>query len=136
MLRIVDGPIDVLSVRAAVEDAGFGAVLVFEGVGRNAFGGRPVAALEYEAWPEVAEAALAGIAADVRTRWPDARIAVVHRTGRVAIGEASVVIAVGAPHRDEAYLASRYTIDTLKERLPVWKKEIYADGEAWIANKR
>ncbi len=136
MLRIVDGPIDVAAVRAAVEDPGFGAVLVFEGVGRNTFGGRPVAALEYEAWPEVAEAALARIAADVAGRWPTARIAVVHRTGRVAIGEPSIVIAVGAPHRDEAYLASRYTIDTLKERLPVWKKEIYGDGEAWIANKQ
>lgn len=135
MLRIVDGPIDVAAVRAAVDDPGFGAVLVFEGVGRNDFEGRPVAALEYEAWNEVAEAALGLIAAEVKDRWPGARLAVVHRTGRVAIGEASIVVAVGAPHRDEAYQASRYAIDTLKLRLPIWKKELYADGSAWITNK-
>lgn len=136
MLRIVPDRIDVAAVRAAVDDPGFGAVLVFEGVGRNQFGGRPVEALEYEAWPERAEAELGRIAGEVAERWPGVRLAVVHRTGRVAIGEPSVVVAVGAPHRAAAYEASRYALDTLKERLPVWKKELYADGSAWIANQK
>jgi molybdopterin synthase catalytic subunit len=135
MLRVVDGPIDVAAVRDAVSDPGFGAILVFEGVGRNSFGGRPVRGLAYEAWGDVAERELRRIADEVEARWPGARLAVVHRTGEVAIGEPSVVVAVGAPHRDAAYSASRHAIDTLKERLPVWKKELYADGEAWIANK-
>lgn len=135
MLRIVDGPIDVAAVTDAVRNPGHGAVLVFEGVGRDSFGGRPVRGLYYEAWPERAEAELVAIAAEVAARWPTVRLAVVHRTGEVAIGEPSVVVAVGAPHRVEAYEASRYAIDTLKLRLPVWKKERYADGEAWIANQ-
>lgn len=135
MLRIVDGPIDVAAVAAAVRHPRHGAVLLFEGTARDHHEGRRVVGLAYEAWPEQAERGLAEIAAEVQARWPGAALAVVHRTGEVAIGEPSVVVAVGAAHRAEAYEASRYAIDALKARLPVWKKERYEDGEAWIANR-
>jgi molybdopterin synthase catalytic subunit len=135
MIAVVDTPIDVRAVEDAVRDDAHGAVLTFAGVGRNEFGGRPVRALFYEAWTEVAVRALEAVADDTRARWPAVKVAIVHRTGTVAIGEPSVVIAVGAPHRAEAYEASRFAIDTLKERVPIWKKEIYADGSAWVANR-
>lgn len=135
MLRIVDGPIDVAAVRRAVEDPGFGCVIVFEGVARDTFEGRRVVRLEYEAYAEMAEPVLREIARDAESRWPGVRVAMVHRTGVVAIGEPSVVVAVGAPHRREGYEASRHAIEALKARLPVWKKEIYEDeGSAWKAN--
>ena len=135
MIRLVDVPIDVRAVEDAVRDDAHGAVLVFSGVGRNEDGGRPVRSLYYEAWPDVAQRELEAVAREVTERHPTVRVAIVHRTGEVAIGEASVVIAVGAPHRDEAYAASRLAIDTLKLRVPIWKKERYADGEEWIANR-
>ena len=134
MFAITPDPIEVSAVRAAVSDPGFGAIVVFEGVGRDHFEGRPVVRLEYEAYAEMAVPVLEAIAADAQRRWPGVRVAAVHRTGAVAIGEPSVVTAVGAPHRAAAYEASRFVIDALKERLPVWKKEIYEDGSAWKAN--
>jgi len=134
MLAIVDGPIDVAAVRAAVSHPGAGAVLVFEGVGRNDVAGRRVVHLEYEAYAEMAVSALEEIAREITAAFPDARVAIVHRTGVVAIGEPSVVIAVSAPHRAQCYEASRRAIEALKARLPVWKKEIYEDGSAWKAN--
>ena len=135
MLRVVDGPIDVAAVRRAVDDPGHGCVIVFEGVARDTFEGRRVARLEYEAYAEMAEPVLREIAGEIEARWPGARVAMVHRTGTVAIGEPSVVIAVGTAHRAEGYEASRHAIEALKARLPVWKKEIYEDeGSAWKAN--
>jgi molybdopterin synthase catalytic subunit len=134
MLRIVDGPIDVAAVRAAVSRPEAGAVLVFEGVARDSFDGRRVVELAYEAYVEMALPVLEAIASEITTAWPEVRIAMVHRTGRVAIGEPSVVIAVSSPHRAEGYEASRRAIEALKERLPVWKKEVYDDGSAWKAN--
>jgi molybdopterin synthase catalytic subunit len=133
MFALVDHAIDVEAVRRAVDDPAFGAVLVFEGVGRNHFEGRPVEALEYEAYAAMAVPEMEAIGAECAERF-GARVAIVHRTGRVAIGEPSVVIAVGTPHRDAAYQASRHAIDTLKIRVPIWKKEVYADGAAWKAN--
>src|SRR5690606_28165315 len=97
------------------------------------FDQRRVIRLAYEAWPEMAIPVMAQIADELRARWP-CRVAMVHRVGEVPITEASVVIAVATPHRAECYEASRYAIDALKERVPVWKKEIYEDGSAWKAN--
>jgi molybdopterin synthase catalytic subunit len=134
MVGVTDGPIDVAALRRAVDDPGFGAVLVFEGVGRDSFEGRRVVRLEYELYDEMAIPVLAQIEAEATERWPGVRLALVHRAGVVAIGEPSVVVAVGAPHRAEAYEASRYAIDELKRRLPAWKTEIYEDGSAWKAN--
>lgn len=133
MIALVDHPIDVAAVRASVDDPGFGAILVFEGVGRNHFEGRPVEALEYEAYAAMATPEMQAIADECLERF-GARVAIVHRTGRVAIGEASVVIATGSAHRDACYSASRYAIDELKVRVPIWKKEVYVDGAAWKAN--
>lgn len=134
MLAMTETAIDVAAVRAAVDHPSCGAVLLFEGTARDHFEGKRVVQLEYEAYTPMALSELQQIATEVSERWPEARLAIVHRTGTVAIGEPSVVIAVGAPHRGEAYAASRYAIDTLKARLPVWKKEIYEDGSAWKAN--
>lgn len=133
MNALVHGPIDVEAVRRAVDDPGFGAVLVFEGVGRDVFEGRAVVALEYEAYAEMVVPELDRIAAEASDRW-GAKVAIVHRTGRVQIGEPSVVIAVGTAHRAPCYEASRHCIEALKARVPIWKKEIYADGSAWKAN--
>ena len=139
MTRLASNAIDVASVRARVESPAFGAILVFEGVARARSGDpdrtAPVVLLSYEAWDEVAERELAAVEADTEARWPGIRVAIVHRTGDVAVGEAAVVIAVGAPHRDVAYAASRHAIDTLKERVPIWKKETSLDGTSWIGNR-
>lgn len=134
MVRIQRGVIELAELEAAVARPGAGALLSFSGVTRNSFGGREVLGLEYEAYPEMAEAELARIAAEARERWPEVRLAMVHRLGRLAVGEASVVVSVSAPHRDAAYAASRFAIDTLKARVPIWKKELYADGSSWKEN--
>ena len=133
-IAVVPETIDLARSRRSVDDPACGAVLVFEGVGRASFEGRPVVRLSYEAWPEVAEAEMRTIALEISERWPGARVSMVHRTGDVDIGEPSVVIVVATPHRAACYEASRHAIDALKARVPVWKKEIYADGNAWKAN--
>ena len=135
MHAIVTEPLDASRVAAAVRRADAGAVIVFEGVTRNHHNGRPVIRLEYESYAPMAESEMVAIAKRIQRRWPEARVAMLHRVGVVPIGEASVIIAVSAPHRAEAYAASRVAIDELKARVPVWKKEVYADGEAWVANK-
>ena len=134
MLSLTEGPIDIAAVRRAVEQPGYGAVLLFLGTARDHFEGRPVVELRYEAYPAMAIPELERIAAEVAERWPGVATAVVHRTGVVPVTEPTVVIATGAPHRAEAYEANRYTLEQLKARVPVWKKEVYADGSAWKAN--
>lgn len=135
MVTIVDTPIDVALVTDAVRSSRHGAILVFEGVGRETHAGKIVSSLRYEAYVPMAERELAAIVTETQTKWPGSSVAIAHRTGCVAIGEPSVVIAVGAAHRDGAYAASRYAIDELKRRAPIWKQEVYADGTAWIANR-
>jgi molybdopterin synthase catalytic subunit len=134
MYALTEDVIDDGALRDHVAMGEHGAVLVFHGITRNHFDGRGVVRLEYEAYGPMAVAEMATIGAEAEERWPGVKVAVVHRTGVVPLGEASVVIAVGAPHRGECYDASRFVIDTLKERVPIWKKEIYADGSAWKAN--
>ena len=82
----------------------------------------------------MAEREMLAIVGEAQVKWPGARLSIAHRVGLVPIGETSVAIAVSAPHRDAAYLASRFAIDRLKERVPIWKKEVYADGSTWKAN--
>jgi len=132
MLELTDRPIDVRAVEAAVAGPGDGAICTFQGVVRDNNLGRAVAHLEYEAFPEMALPAMRRIADEVAARWPGARAAIVHRTGRLEIGEASVVIAVSSPHRAAAFEACRYAIDTLKTTVPIWKKEVWEGGEAWV----
>ena len=134
MISLTDSVLDEQLVRSAVARAGAGAILVFHGVTRDNFAGRRVTRLEYEAYPEMALAQMRAIVAEAEASWPGARVAISHRTGLVPVGEASVLIAVSAPHRDECYEASRFCIDTLKARVPIWKKEHYEDGSAWKAN--
>lgn len=110
-----------------------GAVVLFSGTVRDHAEGRSdVERLEYEAYEEMVEPKLAEIAAEARTRWPTiGRIVLVHRVGSLALGESSVVAAVSAPHREEAFAAARFAIDALKVSVPVWKREVWAGGSDW-----
>lgn len=131
--RVVDHPIDADEVIQRVAHAGNGAICVFYGVVRDhALSGRETRFLEYEAYQEMAEAKMAEIAAEVERRWGIDRVAMTHRTGRLGIGEPSVVIAVGTPHRKQAFEACEYAIDRLKAEVPIWKKEIGPGGEEWV----
>lgn len=132
MFRIVEEPIDIEQLISAVEDPGAGAICTFLGVVRNNNLGREVEYLEYEAYPEMAVPAMQRIADEIRDRWDVIGIAMVHRVGRLEIGEASVGIAVSSPHRAEAFEACHYAIDRLKETVPIWKKEVWTDGAEWI----
>ncbi len=125
-------PIDLNALYHRVAFAGAGAILLFSGVVRDHSQGKAVDHLEYEAYPEMAEQAMRDIIAEIHARWPDVRVAMAHRIGKLKIGEASLVIAVAAPHRPEAYAASRYAIERVKAILPVWKKEFTLDGEHWV----
>lgn len=135
MVSLTPYALDARRLEATVARSGAGAILTFAGVGRDHFEGRAVLALEYEAFPEMAIPELARICAEIAQRWPEVRSAILHRTGRVDVGEASVLIAVSAPHRADAYDASRFAIEALKARVPIWKREIYADGAAWKENR-
>ena len=107
--------------------------MVFSGVVRNETGGRPVKFLEYDAHAPMAEAKMREIGAAIHARWDGVkRVAILHRVGRLEIGESSVLIAVSAAHRQDAFEACQYAIDTLKRTVPVWKKEHFEDGEVWV----
>lgn len=110
-----------------------GAVVLFSGTVRNhAEGRRGVERLTYEAYEEAVVPRFADIAREARRRWPDTgRVALVHRVGRLTVGESSVLAVVSAPHRQEAFAAARYAIDALKASVPIWKHETWSDGEAW-----
>jgi MoaE-MoaD fusion protein len=131
--RVVDEPLSLDAIAGDVDDRGAGGIVVFSGVVRNETGGRPVKFLEYEAHAAMAEAKMRAIGSDIRARWPGVRrVAMRHRIGRLEIGEASVLIAVSAAHRQEAFEACKFAIDTLKRTVPVWKKEHFEDGEVWV----
>jgi MoaE-MoaD fusion protein len=130
--RLVEGPIDVEAVKSEVADDRAGAIATFQGTVRSHSRGRAVVALEYEAYSGMAEKVMAEIADEVSSRYELCAVAVTHRVGRVEIGETSVAIAVSAPHRQDALSACRDVIDTLKEQVPLWKKELYEGGEEWI----
>lgn len=127
---------DAIDAAALLRDAlspSDGAALLFWGVVRNEHAGRAVESLEYEAYAPMAERKLQQIADEARERWGTGAIHIVHRVGMLQVGEASVGIAVASPHRGEAYEASRYCIEEIKRRVPVWKREGYTDGErAWV----
>lgn len=112
-----------------------GAIVTFVGTVRDHARGKRVRYLEYEAYAEAAIDTFAEIAAEIRQRWDVLGIAIAHRTGRLEIGEASVVIAVSSAHRAEAFEACRYAIERLKQIAPIWKKEVYDDGEVWIGSE-
>jgi MoaE-MoaD fusion protein len=130
--RLVDGPLDLGAVIAEVEDERAGAIATFQGTVRRQSRGQMVIALEYEAYSGMAEKVMAEIAGEVEERYELCAVAITHRTGRCEVGEVSVAIAVSAPHRQDALSACRDVIDELKERVPLWKKELYEGGEEWI----
>jgi molybdopterin converting factor subunit 1 len=130
--RLTDQPIDVEAVIAEVADERAGAVATFLGTTRVHSRGRTVLHLEYEAYEGMAEQVMAQIAAGLESRFDVCAVAITHRVGRVGIGETSVAIAVSAPHRHDALAACQEAIDTLKEQVPLWKKEVYEGGEEWI----
>jgi molybdopterin synthase catalytic subunit len=128
---LTDAPIDVEALERAVAGDGDGALVTFVGRARDrADDGRSVVELEYEVYAEMATSVLEAIAAETRERW-EVSVAVVHRTGVVPIGEAAVAIVTAAAHRGAAYEANRHVIEAIKERLPVWKRERFADGSEW-----
>ncbi len=131
--RVVTEPLSPDAIAAEVDDPGAGGIVIFSGVVRNETGGRLVKFLEYEAHAPMAEVKMREIGEAVRVCWPGVRrVAMLHRIGRLEIGEASVLIAVAAAHRGDAFEACRYAIDTLKRTVPVWKKEHFEDGEVWV----
>jgi MoaE-MoaD fusion protein len=130
--RLSGEPLSLDAAVAEVADERAGAVATFLGTTRVHSRGRTVLHLEYEAYADMAEAEMGRIAENLKGRYDLCEIAIHHRTGRVGIGEPSVVIAVSAPHRQDALAACKDAIDTLKETVPVWKKEVYEGGEEWI----
>ena len=129
MVRLTREAIDLAALTGAA--AADGALCLFVGIVRDHNRGRTVVRLEYEAYEEMALPLMEEIAAAARKRWPVTDVHMVHRLGSLAVGEPSVAVAVTSPHRDEAFAACRYAIDTLKATVPIWKKEFYADGEEW-----
>ncbi|MGE0101926.1 MAG: molybdenum cofactor biosynthesis protein MoaE [Blastocatellales bacterium] len=133
IFEITREPIDKTGLERRLLTGGAGAVVTFDGVVRNQTGGRPVVSLQYEAYPQMAVREMRKIGEEIRERWPDVeRIGIVHRFGELQITESSVVIVITSPHRRVAFEACHFAIDRLKQTVPIWKKEIFEDGEAWV----
>jgi MoaE-MoaD fusion protein len=129
---VVDRPLVLDEVIAAVAGEAYGGLVTFSGSVRNETRGRRVLKLEYEAYPPMAEKRLAAIGAEVAERFGGTRLAIVHRVGTLVPGELAVVIAAAAPHRREAFRGCEHAIERLKEDVPIWKKEYFQDGEVWV----
>jgi molybdopterin synthase catalytic subunit len=132
VILITPEPLNRAALVEAVTHPGVGGIVVFEGVVRDHARGKQVRYLEYDVYPEMAIAQIREIVAEAEQRWGVERVAIAHRTGRLEIGEASVIIVVATPHRGEAFEACRYIIDTLKASVPIWKKEVATSGEEWV----
>jgi molybdopterin synthase catalytic subunit len=132
-IKISPGPLDIPSCISWVMSPQCGGIDVFIGTVRNSTKGREVLRLEFEAYESMALAEMQKIADAAMAKWPLHKLLIHHRTGMLNIGEIPVVIAVSAAHRDAAFDACRYAIDTLKQTVPIWKKEVFADGETWVA---
>lgn len=132
-VELTEEPILAEPLKERVADPSTGATVEFLGTVRNEHHGRAVDRLEYAAYPAMALSEMRKIAEEIRARWSVVRVVIVHRLGRLEIGEASIGIALSLPHRVEAFDALRYAIDTFKETVPIWKKEFFQDGEAvWV----
>jgi molybdopterin synthase catalytic subunit len=127
-----DAPLDVDRVVDRVAGPDAGGIVTFVGRVRDRARGRVIERLEYEAYPGMAERELEKITSEAAERWPGVRVAAAHRTGVLGIGEIAVVVVAAAAHRGEAFEACRFTIDALKERVPIWKKEVATDGAYWV----
>jgi molybdopterin synthase catalytic subunit len=132
IFEITREPIDKAGLERRLITGAAGAVVTFDGVVREQTGGRRVVTLQYEAYVPMAVKEMRRVGAEVRARWPEvARVGIVHRFGELRVTESSVVIVVASPHRRVAFEACRYAIDRLKQTVPIWKKEIFEDGEEW-----
>ena len=134
MIQIIDKKIDAAELLASVVAPEAGGIDLFLGTTRNHSKGKKVVRLEDEAYVPMALKLMQEIAAEIQKKWSINKISIVHRTGVVPVMEASVGIAVSAAHRKEAFEACRHAIDELKKRVPIWKKEIFEDGEVWVEN--
>ncbi len=134
MIEITHEALDPAAVTARVARDSNGAVVTFLGTTRNFTGERQVLHLEYEAYRPMADAKLGEIADDMRRRWP-VDIAISHRLGRLEIGDISLVVAVGSPHRKDAFEACQFSVDRIKQIVPIWKKEFFAGGEVWVGSQ-
>lgn len=133
MVRLTHEPIDFQAITEAVRDPHCGAVVLFLGTVRDITGEQVTVFLDYDAYGPMAEKKFAEIEAEVRRRWPVGNVTMVHRLGRLAVGDVSVAVAVSTPHRADAFDACRYAVDTLKELVPIWKKENAPDGTGeWV----
>lgn len=132
---ITIAPLSMEEVYKLADDEANGAVVMMSGTVRNQTDGKPVEYLEYQAYQPMAIAVFSSIAAEIRDKWQDvSRVVIHHRIGKLTIGEISVIVAVGYPHRGEAFEACRYAIDTLKHNAPIWKKEHFSDGAStWVS---
>jgi molybdopterin synthase catalytic subunit len=133
MIKITEKPIDIQKVIDTVSSLGAGAVNVFVGTVRNNAHGKNVLWLEYEAYESMAVSEIRKIIDEASHRWPLLGWGVSHRVGTLKPGEVSVVVAVSSPHRQQAFEACQFIIDTLKEKAPIFKKEIFEDGEEWVS---
>jgi len=132
VFKITKELLSVASIITEVNKDGNGGICTFVGTVRDNAEGKGVLQLEYDAYAEMAEKKLADVAAEIKDQWGLTDVSIVHRIGKLEIGEAAVVIAVGAPHRKEAFEACQYAIDRIKEYVPIWKKEYFEDGEVWV----
>jgi molybdopterin synthase catalytic subunit/molybdopterin converting factor small subunit len=132
LFELTEETLDARRLEAAVAHAGAGAICTFTGIVRDSSRGEEITHLEYEAYGAMVEKQMRAIAEEIAERWPEARVAMAHRTGQLEVGEASVVITASCPHREEAFAACKWGIDRLKESVPIWKKEFAASGAVWI----
>ncbi len=135
LFRVQSEPLDPRQVESCVADPSAGAIVTFVGTVRDHGRGQRVVQLDYEAYAPAAEGMLRQIGDEIRARWGLDNVAIVHRVGSLAVGEASVVISVASSHRDAAFEASRYAIERIKEIVPIWKKEHYHDGAVWVGSE-
>ncbi|HUE17445.1 MAG TPA: molybdenum cofactor biosynthesis protein MoaE [Planctomycetaceae bacterium] len=133
MIRLTFDAIDYVELTEAVRSTATGAVVLFLGTVRELTGGRRTAGLDYDAYRPMAEVKLKELETEARGRWPIDQVAIAHRLGRLELGEISVAVAVSCPHRQDAFEAARFLIDTLKATVPIWKKENWSDGTTeWV----
>lgn len=133
LIQITPDPIDHAALTEQVRSTSTGAVVTFLGTVRELTDGRRTVELEYEAYSEMANRKMTELAHEARRRWPIDRLAIVHRVGRLDLGDVSVAVALSCPHRDQAFEACRFLIDQVKQVVPIWKKEIWADGSTeWV----
>ena len=135
MIAITNDELDVQQVVSHVQHPGAGAIATFVGTTRDNTAGRRVLFLDYEAYRPMADRQLQRVADEMRERWDLTGVAIYHRLGKLEIGEASLVVAVSSAHRKEAFEACQYSIDRIKQIVPIWKKEFFEGGEVWVGSQ-